>query len=55
MWTLLRVPCINIPVPMDDVPMPVGVSLLARRYDDVALLKHAGRIAPALDPQPTME
>jgi len=51
MWTLLRVPCINIPVPMVDVAMPIGVTLTSMRYNDVALLKGAAKIAPLLDPR----
>ncbi|MGL3607866.1 amidase [Rhizobium sp. G187] len=54
-WTLLRVPCVNIPVPMAGIAMPVGVTLTSMRYDDVALLAHAARLAPLLDPKPEME
>lgn len=50
MWTLLRVPCINIPVSTADLDMPIGVTLTSRRYNDVALLAHAERLAPLLDP-----
>jgi len=55
MWTLLRVPCLNIPVTMPANAMPVGVTALSMRYDDVALLQRAAIIAPILDPTPEMD
>jgi Asp-tRNA(Asn)/Glu-tRNA(Gln) amidotransferase A subunit family amidase len=55
MWTLLRVPCLNIPVSMKDNPMPVGITAIAMRYDDVALLKRAEIIAATLDHNLGME
>jgi Asp-tRNA(Asn)/Glu-tRNA(Gln) amidotransferase A subunit family amidase len=54
MWTLLRVPTINVPVPMADCALPVGVTLTAMRYDDVALLDRAAEIAAILDPRPRL-
>ncbi|WP_083637638.1 amidase [Pararhizobium arenae] len=51
MWTLLRVPCINVPVPMAGVAMPIGVTLTSMRYNDVALLMAAAKVAPLLDPR----
>lgn len=49
MWTLLRVPCIHIPVSMANVAMPIGVTLTSMRYNDVALLASAAKIAPLLN------
>jgi Asp-tRNA(Asn)/Glu-tRNA(Gln) amidotransferase A subunit family amidase len=55
MWTLLRVPCLNIPVSMKDSPMPVGITAISMRYDDVSLLKRAEIIAAVLDHNLGME
>lgn len=48
LWTLLRVPCLNLPVAGAGGRMPVGVTALAQRYDDDALLARAGILAPVL-------
>jgi Asp-tRNA(Asn)/Glu-tRNA(Gln) amidotransferase A subunit family amidase len=45
-WTLLGVPCLNLPVGFGRNKMPLGVQLIARRYDDanlLALAKHLMR------------
>jgi Asp-tRNA(Asn)/Glu-tRNA(Gln) amidotransferase A subunit family amidase len=55
MWTLLRVPCINVPVAVPDGAMPVGVTLTSRRYNDVTLLANAARLSPLIDHKPRME
>jgi Asp-tRNA(Asn)/Glu-tRNA(Gln) amidotransferase A subunit family amidase len=34
MWTLPRVPVVNVPRLVGPAGMPVGVSLVVRRYDD---------------------
>jgi Asp-tRNA(Asn)/Glu-tRNA(Gln) amidotransferase A subunit family amidase len=47
-WTLLGVPCINIPVPLEEPGLPIGVTLIVRRFADSHLLAHAERIAPIL-------
>jgi Asp-tRNA(Asn)/Glu-tRNA(Gln) amidotransferase A subunit family amidase len=47
-WTLLGVPCINIPVPLEEPSLPIGVTLIARRFADSHLLAHAERIDPVL-------
>jgi len=49
MWTLIGAPCLNVPVTMTDLVMPVGVTLIAPRFGDVALLDAAQRIAPLVD------
>jgi Asp-tRNA(Asn)/Glu-tRNA(Gln) amidotransferase A subunit family amidase len=40
---------------MKDNPMPVGITAIAMRYDDVALLKRAEIIAATLDHNLGME
>ncbi|MBZ5761251.1 amidase [Rhizobium sp. VS19-DR104.2] len=51
-WTLLGVPCVNIPVLLpaspDGPPLPIGVTLIAPRFADSHLLAHADRIAAVL-------
>ena len=37
-WTLLGVPCLNLPVATGPHGMPVGVQLIGKRYQDAALL-----------------
>jgi Asp-tRNA(Asn)/Glu-tRNA(Gln) amidotransferase A subunit family amidase len=48
MWTLLRVPCLHLPVAGTGSAMPIGVTALAQRHDDVALIARAAILAPAL-------
>ncbi|TCM52654.1 Asp-tRNA(Asn)/Glu-tRNA(Gln) amidotransferase A subunit family amidase [Rhizobium sp. PP-F2F-G48] len=49
LWTALGVPCLNLPVGgLRDVSMPIGVTAIAMRFDDVALLEAGRRIAPLL-------
>jgi Asp-tRNA(Asn)/Glu-tRNA(Gln) amidotransferase A subunit family amidase len=48
MWTLLGVPCANVPVFMPDAPLPIGVTLVSARFSDPALLAAASRIAPLI-------
>jgi Asp-tRNA(Asn)/Glu-tRNA(Gln) amidotransferase A subunit family amidase len=47
MWTLLHVPCVNLPGLLAD-GLPIGVTLAAPRFADFALLDVAERIAPLL-------
>ncbi|TPP05922.1 amidase [Rhizobium glycinendophyticum] len=47
-WTLLGVPCINVPVALERDSLPIGVTLIAQRFADSHLLAHAARIAPIL-------
>ncbi|HCU89746.1 MAG TPA: amidase [Gammaproteobacteria bacterium] len=37
-WTLLGVPCLNLPVGFGPSGLPVGIQLIGRRYDDKAIL-----------------
>jgi Asp-tRNA(Asn)/Glu-tRNA(Gln) amidotransferase A subunit family amidase len=50
-WTLLGVPCVNLPVGFGPSRLPLGVQLIGRRYDDantMALARHLMRdFAPA--------
>lgn len=48
MWTLLHVPCINLPGYVADSGLPVGVTLTGPRFSDMALLDVAEAIAPVL-------
>jgi Asp-tRNA(Asn)/Glu-tRNA(Gln) amidotransferase A subunit family amidase len=48
MWTLLHVPCVNLPGLTAAGGLPVGVTLAGPRFADRALLDVADRIAPAL-------
>jgi Asp-tRNA(Asn)/Glu-tRNA(Gln) amidotransferase A subunit family amidase len=48
MWTLLHVPCINLPGYLADDALPVGVTLVGPRCGDLALLAVAEIIAPVL-------
>ncbi len=41
LWTLMGVPCVNIPVHVADGGLPVGVQLIARFGDDAGALKAA--------------
>ena len=53
MWTLLGVPCVNIPVSMPDAPLPIGVTLTGPRFSDPSLLSAAQRLAPLIDCAPS--
>ncbi|WP_232631451.1 amidase family protein [Methylobacterium sp. Leaf118] len=46
LWTLMGVPCVNVPVPGDGLPL--GVQVIARFGDDGRALAVAGMIAAAL-------
>lgn len=50
MWTLLHVPCINIPGAIGPNDLPVGVTLAGPRLGDARLLAISKVIAPVLDP-----
>ncbi|MET3615014.1 Asp-tRNA(Asn)/Glu-tRNA(Gln) amidotransferase A subunit family amidase [Rhizobium aquaticum] len=49
MWTLLGVPCVNVPVFMQEAPLPIGVTLTGPRFSDPSLLAAAARLAPLID------
>ncbi|KAA0010272.1 amidase [Billgrantia pellis] len=43
-WTLLGMPCINLPIYWSEEGLPVGVQLIANRFQDVHLLAVSNRI-----------
>jgi Asp-tRNA(Asn)/Glu-tRNA(Gln) amidotransferase A subunit family amidase len=49
-WTLLGVPCLNMPVPLGHPSLPIGVTLIAARFADKHLLDAAKRLEPILHP-----
>lgn len=49
MWTLLHVPCVNIPGAVGPNGLPVGVTLVGPRLGDARLLATAKAVAPCLD------
>jgi Asp-tRNA(Asn)/Glu-tRNA(Gln) amidotransferase A subunit family amidase len=48
MWTLLHVPCVNLPGLSGPAGLPVGVTLTGPRYSDRKLLAVAEAVAPLL-------
>lgn len=40
-WTLLGVPCLNLPLSQSDQGLPIGVQLIGGRFEDVKLLSIA--------------
>lgn len=48
-WTLLHVPCINIPAGRGPNNMPIGLTLTGPRYTDRRLLAVAAALAPVID------
>lgn len=50
MWTLLHVPCVNIPGAIGPNGLPVGVTLAGPRLGDSRLLAISKAVAPVLDP-----
>lgn len=50
-WTLLGVPCLNLPCALDTPSLPIGVTLIARRFDDRRLLEIAQVLEPILNPE----
>lgn len=50
-WTLLGVPCLNIPVPLGHASLPIGVTLIAVRFADKHLLDVARHLEPVLNPK----
>lgn len=45
-WTLLGVPCVNLPLHWTEQGLPVGVQLIADRYQDRRLLSIASALLP---------
>lgn len=50
-WTLLGIPCLNLPVTLDEPSLPIGVTLISSRFDDRRLLDIARMIEPLLKSQ----
>ncbi len=48
LWTLMGVPCVNIPVHVAEDGLPVGVQVIARFGDDAGALRAARFIEEAL-------
>jgi Asp-tRNA(Asn)/Glu-tRNA(Gln) amidotransferase A subunit family amidase len=48
LWTLMGVPCVNIPADVADGGLPVGVQVIARYGDDAGALKAARFVERAL-------
>ena len=48
LWTLIGVPCVNIPACVADGGLPVGVQVIARFGDDAGVLKAARFVEKAL-------
>jgi Asp-tRNA(Asn)/Glu-tRNA(Gln) amidotransferase A subunit family amidase len=42
MWTILHVPCLNIPGFAGEYGLPIGLTLVGGRYHDLHVL-HAGK------------
>lgn len=47
-WTLIGAPCLNVPLQAAGLPLPIGVTLMAPRYCDDALLTNARSAAASL-------
>ena len=53
MWTLLHVPCLNLPGFSGEHGMPIGLTLVGPRFCDQELLSLADAIAPLFEPSPS--
>ena len=49
-WTLLGVPCLNLPVGSGPNGLPVGIQLIGRRYDDKTILALGQHLMRELKP-----
>jgi Asp-tRNA(Asn)/Glu-tRNA(Gln) amidotransferase A subunit family amidase len=49
-WTLLGVPCLNLPIGTGPHGLPLGVQLIGRRYDDAKLLAIGKYLMANFDP-----
>jgi Asp-tRNA(Asn)/Glu-tRNA(Gln) amidotransferase A subunit family amidase len=50
LWTALHVPCVTLPGFHGPAGLPVGIQLVARRYEDQALLAAAQRVEQLIAP-----
>ena len=41
LWHVMNMPALNIPAFSSPAGLPIGAQLVARRYDDESLLRHA--------------
>jgi Asp-tRNA(Asn)/Glu-tRNA(Gln) amidotransferase A subunit family amidase len=48
-WTMLHVPCVNVPAGRGPAGMPIGLTLTSPRYTDRRLLAVAEALAPIVD------
>ncbi len=48
LWTLMGVPCVNVPATVADGGLPVGVQVIARFGNDAGALKAARFVEAAL-------
>ncbi|GAA4228429.1 Asp-tRNA(Asn)/Glu-tRNA(Gln) amidotransferase A subunit family amidase [Sagittula marina] len=46
MWTLMQVPVVNVPMYRTAAGLPVGVSLIGRRYEDRRVIRAASLLMP---------
>ena len=53
-WTLLHVPCVNVPAAMGPRGLPVGVQLVGRPYEEELLLEIGLRMEEARGPFPAL-
>ncbi len=49
LWSILHAPCLGVPAGRGPGGLPVGVSLVGRRFDDWRLLALGRRLAPVID------
>lgn len=49
-WTLLGVPCLNLPVGFGPNGLPLGVQLVGRRYDDATVLALGSHLMEHFEP-----
>ena len=49
LWTLMGVPCVNVPALIADGGLPVGVQVIARYGDDAEALAAARFVEEALE------
>lgn len=52
MWTLLHVPCVNVPAGRGSRGLPLGVQLVGPRMSDARLLAIATALDPVIDTEP---
>ena len=52
LWTLLHVPCVNVPAGRGGKGLPVGVQLIGPRLADARLIAIAAALAPFIDTDP---